>query len=122
MLPLLSSLFSSGQTSHPSVFFETPRPPQTQERVSTRIKLHYFVDPRDVHEYSSKKWKALDEHAEQQYIHSLNVYCQNERVKQRQAMNDAVGWFGVDQVKLDAARKMDLKNCKKLKKLGLDYE
>ena len=115
VLPLLSSLFSG-----PSFVFETPRSPNTLKRVSTRIKIDYFVDPKDVHDYTPKKWRKLDEQAENQYVHITNTRCQNERVKQRRAMEEAQGWFSVDQEAMNKARNMELKNCNKLRKLGLE--
>jgi DnaJ family protein B protein 12 len=119
VLPLLSSLFSSSSTAAgPSLVFENPRHPNTKERVSSRFKVRYFVDPRDVHEYNPKKWRKLDEEAENQYVHQVNVRCQNERFQQRKMMEDAQGWFYVDQDAMDRARHMDLKNCQKLKNMG----
>jgi DnaJ family protein B protein 12 len=122
VLPLLSSLFSGSSTTSagPSLVFETPRSPNTMKRVSTRIKIDYFVDPKDVHDYTPKKWRKLDEQAENQYVHVTNTRCQNERVKQRRAMEEAQGWFSVDQEAMNKARNMELKNCNKLRKLGLE--
>jgi len=121
VLPLLSSLFSGSTTpAGPSVVFESPRPPHTLERVSSRIKLHYFVNPNDVQDYNPKKWRKLDETSENQYVHAINSRCQNEKFAQRKAMEDAQGWFGVDAVAMDSARKMELRNCQKLRKLGLE--
>ncbi|KAI4714578.1 hypothetical protein J4E89_000259 [Alternaria sp. Ai002NY15] len=122
VLPLLSSLFS-GSTStsaSPNLVFETPRSPNTLKRVSTRIKIDYYVDPKEVHEYTPKKWRKLDDIAENQYVHITNTRCQNERVRQRRAMEEAQGWFSVDQEAMNKARNMELKNCNKLRKLGVD--
>lgn len=98
--------------------FETARPPQTKERVSNRLGVKYFVDPREVHEYNPKKWRKLDEQAENSYVHKLSVQCQNEQVTQRRMMEEAQGWFSINQELMDRARKMDLKSCQKLKKFG----
>jgi DnaJ family protein B protein 12 len=123
LLPLLflfvSSLFSSPAEVGPKVVFETPRHPMTKERISSRLKVQYFVDPREVHEYNPKKWRKLDEEAEQQYVHGVSVRCQHEQNQQRRLMEDAQGWFYVDQEAMERARKMELKNCRKLRKMGL---
>ncbi|KAF2833399.1 DUF1977-domain-containing protein [Ophiobolus disseminans] len=119
VLPLLSSIFSSSSTSAgPSMVFETAKHPHTKERVSSRLKVHYFVDPREVHEYNPKKWRQLDETAERTYVHTLSVRCQTEEYQQQKAMEDAQGWFYIDQEAMDRARKMERKNCQKLKNLG----
>jgi DnaJ family protein B protein 12 len=34
-------------------------------------------------------------------------------------MEEAQGWFYIDQEAMDRARKLDMKNCKKLEKMGL---
>ena len=122
VLPLLSSFFSgsSSTSAGPSVVFETPRTPNTMKRVSTRIKIDYFVDPKDVHDYTPKKWRKLDEQAENQYVHVTNTRCHNEKVQQKRAMEEAQGWFSVDQEAMRKARTMDMKNCNKLRKLGLE--
>jgi DnaJ family protein B protein 12 len=122
VLPLLSSLFSSSSSTAagPSLVFEQPRHPNIEERVSKRLKIHYFVDPREVHEYNPKKWRKLDEQAELQYVHAVKVRCQNEQFQQRRLMEDAQGWFYVDVDAMDRARNMELRNCQKLRNLGLD--
>ncbi|KAF1849594.1 DUF1977-domain-containing protein [Cucurbitaria berberidis CBS 394.84] len=123
VLPLLSSLFSGSSTAAgPSVVLEHARPPNTLQRTSSRLKVHYFVDPKDVHDYNPKKWRKLDEQAEYQYVHNTKVRCQTERYQQRRAMEDAQGWFFVDEDAMERARKMDLKNCHTLRKLGVAIE
>jgi DnaJ family protein B protein 12 len=72
-----------------------------------------------VHEYSPKKWRQLDADAENQYVHGINVRCQQEQYQQRKMMEEAQGWFYIDQEAMDRARNMDMKNCKKLEKMGL---
>ena len=121
VLPLLSSFFSgtSSTSAGPSVVFEQPRAPNTLERVSSRIKVHYFVDPKDVHDYNPKKWRKLDDTAENTYLHGLQVRCHNERLQQRRAMEDAQGWFLVDEEAMEKARTMEMKNCAKLEKFGI---
>ena len=37
-------------------------------------------------------------------------------------MEDAQGWFFVDDEAMERARNMELKNCQKLRKLGLPAE
>jgi DnaJ family protein B protein 12 len=120
ILPLLSSLFGGSSTSAgPSMVFEQPRHPHTKEHVSSRLKVHYYVDPKDVHDYSPKNWRQLDVHAEEQYMHTVNVRCQQEQYQQRKMMEDAQGWFYIDQELMDKARGLDMTYCKKLKKMGI---
>jgi len=119
VLPLLSSLFSSSTAAGPSLVFEKPRTPNTQRRISTRLNINYFVDPRDVHEYNPKKWRKLDQVAEEQYVGALNTRCQTEQYQQRKMMEEAQGWFSVDQDLMGRARNLEMKSCRELKKMGL---
>ncbi|KAF2127422.1 DUF1977-domain-containing protein [Dothidotthia symphoricarpi CBS 119687] len=120
ILPLLSSLFSGSSTpSGPSLVFEQPRKPNTYERVSTRLKVHYYVNPTEVHDYNPKKWRKLDDQAENQYVHAVNTRCQNEKFHQSRMMQDAQGWFFVDEEAMERARHLDMKNCNKLRQMGL---
>lgn len=121
ILPLLSSLFGGGSTPQgPSVVFDTAKPPNTQERISHRYKVPYWVNPVEVEDYSTRKWKRLDEVAEAKYMHLLNVRCEYESQQQKRLEQEAYGWLSVDQEKLSQARKMEKKNCKKLNDLGIN--
>jgi DnaJ family protein B protein 12 len=121
VLPLLSSLFGGSSTdAGPSMVFEQPRHPHTKEHISNRLKVHYYVDPNSVHEYSPKQWRKLDETAERQYLHTVSARCQQEEYQQRKLLEEAQGWFYVDQEKMDQARHMDMKNCKYLRKMGFN--
>jgi len=100
--------------------FEQPKHPHTKERVSSRLKVHYYVDPREVHEYNPKKWRQLDETAERQYVHMVSVRCQQEEYQQRKAMEEAQGWFYVDQDAMERARRMEMKYCQKMRKMGFN--
>lgn len=119
ILPLLSSFFSSAPAPQgPSVRFDTAKPPNTQMRTSTRLKIPYWVNPAEVEDYSAKKWRELDKSAEIKYVHQLNVGCEMEQQKQARMMQDAQGWFFQDEEKMVEARKLDMKNCKRLRELG----
>lgn len=119
VLPLLSSLFGGSSTAAgPSMVFETPRHPHTKERISSRLKINYFVDPREVHEYTPKKWRSLDAQAEEVYVHGLQVRCGQEQSQQRRMMEDAQGWFYIDQEAMERARQFKLRSCEKLERLA----
>jgi len=99
--------------------FDAPQPPHTAQRTSRNLGIHYWVDPNQVENYSAKKWKALDQTAENRYVHQLHMKCDLEKQQQRQMMEDAQGWFSVDQTKLNEARKMEKPNCKKMEELNI---
>ncbi|KAF2002708.1 DnaJ-domain-containing protein [Amniculicola lignicola CBS 123094] len=120
ILPLLSSLFSSTPApTGPSVIFDGPRTPHTQSRTSLRLKVPYWVQPAEVEDFNNKKWRKLDDLAENKYVHSINVLCELEHQEARRLELEAVGWgFFPDQIVLDKARKMEKPNCRKLREMG----
>lgn len=117
LLPLLSSLFSGGDSA-PAYRFDGPIAPHTQAHISERLKIPYWVNPVEVEEYSAKKWRELDKGAEVKYVSNLNVMCERERVDRDRLVQEAQGFFFTDQVKMDRARAMDMKNCRMLGDLG----
>jgi DnaJ family protein B protein 12 len=119
VLPLLSSIFSGSSSSGPSFVFEQPRGHYTKSHVSNRLQINYFVNPADVRDYSQsdRRWRKLDEQAETQYVHTMQTRCQTEKMQRDQAMQNAQGWFFVDEEAMTRARNMELKNCKHLEYL-----
>lgn len=99
--------------------FDTPNPPQTHAHVSSRLKLRYWVDPRDVEDYSRRQWARLDEQAEARYVRSLQATCHNEHGRREQMLQDAQGWFVNDEAKMREAQRMDMPACKRLGELNL---
>lgn len=121
ILPLLSSLLSGSSTpSGPSVVFES-KPPNTQQRTTSRFKVQYYVNPTEVDQFTKQKWRKLDEQTEQKYMEILNLKCEYEHQQQQQVMQDAQGWFFIDQEKMDSARKMQKPSCQRLREFGLRY-
>jgi len=123
IVPLLSSLFSgsSSVSSGPSMVFEQPRPPHTLQHLSNRLKINYYVDPQEVQEYTAKKWRDLDKVAEVKYVNSLNYECDVEHDRRNRLVNDAQGFFFTDQTKMDQARRMEMRSCRRLNDLGVGY-
>lgn len=78
------------------------------------LKIPYWVNPRDVNEYSRRQWSQLDRTAEVRYMGRLSSECENEQIIQQRMMQDAQGFFWTDEDKMREARNMELKSCKKL--------
>lgn len=79
LLPLLSSIFSGSGPSGPSVRFDAAVPPHTQMHTSGGLKVPYYVDPREVEDYSTKKWRELDKIAEGKFVGQLSAECEYEQ-------------------------------------------
>ncbi|OSS43425.1 hypothetical protein B5807_11824 [Epicoccum nigrum] len=124
VLPLLSSLFSGGSSSSGPSFAFTPQREYTcLHKSQGAFGVNYYVAPSVCNEYGSnprdKRWKALDKHVENSYVHTLDVKCNNEEYAQSKKMQDAQGWFFVDEEAMAQARNMPKPSCDLLAKHGL---
>jgi DnaJ family protein B protein 12 len=117
ILPLLSSLFSGSSSSGPSVRFDSPVAPNTMHRITPKYKVDYFINPVEVDGYSSSKFHKLDQRAEVDYISTLQYNCEVERNTKQQMLQDAQGWFAVDEEKVREAQSMTMRSCKRLDEL-----
>ena len=117
ILPLLSSLFSGSSSSSPSIRFDQPIPPNTMHRVTQKYKVDYFINPVEVDGYSSRKFHQLDQRAEVDYISTLQYNCEVEKNTKQQLLQDAQGWFAVDEEKIKQARSMPMRSCSRLDEL-----
>jgi len=121
VLPLLSSLFSGDSTpTYPRFRFD-PQPPQTLHRVTPSIKVDYYVNPKDVEDYSRTKWHELDRYVERDHIRALRVKCEVEMNTRNRMVQEAQGWFFPDMDKMNAARELKMENCRKLDEFRLPY-
>jgi len=116
LLPLLSSIFSgsSSTPSGPSMRFDAAHAPHTHGRRTQRLNIPYWVNPVEVEDYGVKKWREVDKAAEVRYMGIVSHECELEQRRRDQLLNDAQGWFFVDQSKIEEARKLDMKSCKRL--------
>ena len=119
ILPLLSSLFSGSGSSAPKVpsfSIDVPAPPLlTQQHISSRLKVPYFVNPTDVAGFTSRKWGDLDRAAENTLVYRLNSECESEQVERQRLLQEAQGWFSVDTDKLDEAERLEMRSCHRLR-------
>ena len=119
VIPLLSSIFSATTPSGPSFRFDSPEPPYTMQRTTSNLKVDYYVNPRDVADYSYRKMNDLDKRAESSFITNLQYECQLENRQRTRMMEDAQGWFFIDEDKMRAARSFEMRSCRKLDDFGL---
>ncbi|KAL3481638.1 hypothetical protein BJX99DRAFT_150373 [Aspergillus californicus] len=118
LLPLLSSLFSSATPSGPSFRYE-PITPHTMQRTTPEIKIDYFLNPRDVTDFSSREFRNLDKRVEVDYVQKLRYECETEIRAQDRMLQEANGWFFPDVEKMKAARNLELKGCRRLESLNV---
>lgn len=119
ILPLLSSIFSGSSSSEPSIRFDQPVPPNTMHRVTPKYNVDYFIDPRSVDGWNSRKFSSLDARAEVEYVTSLRYQCENENNRKRHEINEATGFFFTDEDRLRRARNMPMPGCRRLDELRI---
>ncbi|KAI9773848.1 MAG: hypothetical protein M1840_006073 [Geoglossum simile] len=121
ILPLLSALFSNSMQNPPgpSFRFDSPSPPHTMHRTTPRLKVDYYLNPEEVSDWSLRRLSQLDARAELNYISKLQMECENEIDQRGRLMQDAQGWFFQDTEKMNQARSMELRNCRRLDDLRI---
>jgi DnaJ family protein B protein 12 len=115
IFPLLSSLFSgSTAPTRPSIRFDGPVSPYTMQRTTPELKLNYYINPQDVDDFSSRKFKQLDIQIENEFVSNLQYECDMEVQDRERKMQAAQGWLFPDIEKMKEARAMELKSCRRL--------
>ena len=118
ILPLLSSLFSSG-SSQPGMRFDRPIPPHTMHRTTPNYKIDYYLNPTEVDSYSARKLSSLDKQAEVDYISNLRQNCEYETRIRDDEIRSAQGIFWSDEDRLQRAMRMELPGCRRLEDLRI---
>ncbi|MCJ1357529.1 MAG: hypothetical protein MMC33_007525 [Icmadophila ericetorum] len=119
VLPLLTSLFSSAasEPAGPTFRFGSPQPPHTLHRTTPRFKVDYYLNPNEVADYTNRKFTQLDQKAEVNYVSTLQYECEIETMQQNRMMQDAQGWLFQDVEKMNQARNLDMRSCRRLDQL-----
>jgi DnaJ family protein B protein 12 len=117
VIPLLLWFFSGSATTYTSVSFENAKP-YTQKHVSTKLKVDYYVNPKDTADYTPRNWRDLSGHVENSYVQKLGTQCEWERTLKQRAYQEAQGFWSRDPVKWQAAENMATPACHKLKDWG----
>lgn len=76
------------------------------------------MNPKEVADYTGRKWSALDRSAEKQYISDLDFECQAEQRQRNRMMDEAQGWFFPDEDKMRKARNLEMRSCNRLQELS----
>lgn len=119
ILPILGSLFTGDSGTPRGPGFKLDKtPPYTMQRETPNYKIPYWVNPSEVKDLKKGDIAKLDKRAETHIINTLNYQCSKERELQQNEANEAQGWFFVDQVRMDKARRMPLPSCQRLNGFG----
>ena len=122
VLPLLSSFFTGSTNSGPQFRYDSPVPPHTMHRVTPRYKIDYYMNPTEVDGYTSRQFNALDQRAEVDYISTLKFQCENEVQRLRQEINEATGFFFIDENRIQRARNAPMVGCRRLDDLKVSRQ
>jgi DnaJ family protein B protein 12 len=91
------------------------------QRTTPKLNIDYFINPKDVDDYNTRKFRSLDQRVEVDYVSKLRYECESEVLARDRMIQDAQGWFFPDVEKMKAARSMELKSCRRLDSLKARY-
>lgn len=119
IVPVLSALFSGD--SSPEYSFVPSREYNIQ-RHTPRHNIPFYVNEKFQEKHGSKSTRQLrnyDAKVENIFISDKRAKCSREQVHKDQLIEDAYGWFSVDNEKLQRAENYPTPNCDVLKALNL---
>lgn len=90
-------------------------------RTTPNYKVDYFVNPKDVEDFSRSKWHQLEKKVEVNYVQKLRYECDAETQSRNRMVQEAQGWFFQDVDKMNAARQLKMTSCRKLDQLRVPY-
>jgi DnaJ family protein B protein 12 len=99
--------------------FDGPVTPHTLHRLTTRHKVDYYLNPVEVEHFTPHKFSQLDKMADTKFIQQLQYNCERELDLQQRMVEEARGWFVHNTEKMNQARNLEMKNCRKLDSMGL---
>jgi len=124
ILPLLLLIFISLPSftgpSYPGYSFTQTRQ-FSKEAKTYRHDVPYYYDPGDYKFDNSNQFRKFEESIEEQYRDILFRQCQNERRIKQIRINNARGFFTVDQDALREASRMQTPSCEKLQQYNFNY-
>lgn len=112
---LIATFFSGDEKNYsmkPTMKYNTMRE-------TPKYHIPFFVEHLFAADKSPLKLKKFDRNVEATYIQDRKTLCDNEQVKRKQMMDDAQGWFSVDEVMLQRAKSMPMPNCVELQHYGI---
>ncbi|EMG47589.1 hypothetical protein SBY92_004693 [Candida maltosa Xu316] len=119
LVPVLSAIFSSDTS--PEYSF-VPSTEYHIQRNTPTYDIPYFVNGKFQEKHGSKSKRQLknyDAKVENIFISDKRAKCSREQVHKDQLIEDAYGWFSVDNDKLQRAERYPTPNCDVLKALNL---
>lgn len=119
IVPVLSALFSSDTS--PEYSF-VPSHEYNIQRNTPKHNIPFYVNEKFEQKHGSKSKRQLrnyDAKVENIFISDKRAKCSREQVHKDQLIEDAYGWFSVDEAKLRKAENYPTPNCDVLKALNL---
>lgn len=118
ILPLLSSLFSGSGFNGPTYRMDHAAQPYTKKLVTPRLKVNYWVNPSEYADLNRRGRSDLEQKVDVKHVSDLRYACTAEQQQQEQLLQEAQGWFSVDERLMNQARNLPMKACKRLREIG----
>lgn len=81
------------------------------------LGFKYYVNPKDIANYSPSQLKTLDKTAEIKITADLRSMCEDEMAHKHRLREAAQGWFYQDPDKMEVANNFEMKACRRLQSL-----
>ncbi|KAG7194224.1 uncharacterized protein KQ657_004939 [Scheffersomyces spartinae] len=118
VVPMILQFFSGKQVPE---FSHVPTTQHTVTRTTPNYNIPFFVTEgfNKDKKLSRRQMQAFDTNAEHSILKEKRARCNEEMVLKNELIEQAHGWFSVDQEKLAHARSMAMPNCEFLRDLNL---
>lgn len=115
---IISALFSDSD-SVPNYSFQKSRSFPIAKKTSN-YKIPFFVEKSFLeNELTANQLKKFSNKVENTYVEDKRTRCSRERSMRNQLLDEAQGWFSIDQEKVRRAEKLPMPNCQALRDLNL---
>ena len=112
---LLMSFFS-GDTQEYSL---APTGKFTKWCETAKYHIPLYVQPQFTADKTAQKLRKLYSNIEKEIVKEKTTMCNREHLRRNQMMEDAQGWFYVDEKLMKKAKEMPMPNCSYLKSYGV---
>lgn len=119
LLFLLVALFGSLFSGNDEVYSMQATSKFSVKRETPQYHIPFFVQEDFAADKSELKLRRFDRKVENEYIQDKKTMCSRENTRRTQLMEEAQGWFSVDEVMMAHAKAMPMPNCEELHNYGI---
>lgn len=116
---LLVTLIASAFSGDGHDYSMKPTSKFSLKRETPKYHVPFYVQPLFEKDKSASKLRRFDSKVESEYIQDKKTMCNREHMRRNQMMDEAQGWFSVDEALMNQAKAMPMPHCHELQKYGI---